>query len=87
MSVNSQQDIELFTEAIQLPKEQRRAFLHRICADDPDLRTRIEALLKFNDRAGDFLETPPTCTISEARAKVTAGEKPGDEVDRYKLLQ
>jgi serine/threonine protein kinase len=87
MSVNSQQDIELFTEAIQLPKEQRRAFLHRICADDPDLRTRIEALLKFNDRAGDFLETPPTCTINEVRAKVTAGEKPGERLDRYKLLQ
>jgi len=87
MSVNSQQDIDLFTEAIQLAKEQRRAFLDRVCAHDPSLRGRMQALLKFNDRAGDFLETPPTCTINEARAKVTAGEKPGDQIDRYKLLQ
>src|SRR5207342_523205 len=36
---------------------------------------------------GDFLETPPTGAIKEVRAKVIAGEKPGDRVDRYKLVQ
>jgi serine/threonine protein kinase len=87
MPANREKDIELFGEAIQLPKERRGAFLDRICADDPHLRGRIEALLKFNDRAGDFLEAPPTDALKEVRAKVTAGEKPGDQIDRYKLLQ
>jgi len=80
-------DIEVFTEAIQLPTDERIAFLDRACADNGDLRGRIEALLRFNDRAGDFLENPPTVLISEGRAKVAAGEKPGDRVDRYQLLQ
>src|SRR5215469_9016299 len=87
MPENRKSDIEIFTEAIQLPTEERIAFLDRTCADDADLRRRIEALLKSNDRAGGFLETPPTKSMNEVRARVTAGEKPGDWVDRYKLLE
>jgi serine/threonine protein kinase len=87
MPDNRKRDIEVFTEAIQLPDEQRLAFLDGACAGDADLRRRIEALLKSNDRAGDFLETPPTGSIGEGRAKVAVGEKSGDRVDKYKLLQ
>src|SRR3974390_2804848 len=87
MSANRKQELELFTEAVQLAMEERIAFLDRACGDDADLRHRIEVLLKFDERAGDFLETPPTGSLSQVRAKVTAGEKPGDHVDRYKLLQ
>ena len=79
-------DVEVFTQAIKLPTEERIAFLDRACADDENLRRKIEKLLRFNDRAGDFLETPPPGPISKRRAKV-AGEKPGDRIDRYKLLQ
>src|SRR5712675_1306066 len=82
----SGRDIEVFTEAIQLPIEQRVAFLDRVCAGDQELRRRIEALLKSNDRAGAFLEQPPE-VVGEGRAKAAAGEKPGDRVGRYKLLQ
>jgi len=87
MMGNSGRDMEVFTEAVQLPIEERTAFLDRACAEDEDLRRKIEAWLRSNDRAGDFLETPPTGSISEGRAKVAAGEKPGDRVGRYKLLQ
>jgi len=87
MPGNRKRDIELFTEAIRLSTQERDAFLDRACTDDEDLRGRIEALLKSNDRAGDFLETPPTGSINEVRAKVAAGEQPGDRVDRYRLLQ
>jgi serine/threonine protein kinase len=87
MPYNRKRDFQVFTEAIQLPDKERIAFLDRVCADDEDLRSRIEKLLKSNDRAGDFLETPLSGSISEVRAKVAAGEKPGDRVDRYKLLE
>src|SRR6185369_12265255 len=73
-------------EAVQLPTAERAAFLDRVCADNKALRQRIEALLKSNDRVGDFLEEPPTGSITERRAKVDAGEKPGDWVSRYKLV-
>ena len=87
MTGKSGRDIEVFTEAVQLPIPERAAFLDRACAGDEVLRRRIEALLRSNERAGDFLEEPPTGSIGERRAKVAAGEKPGDRVGRYKLLQ
>src|SRR5690242_6941172 len=86
MTGNGKRDIEVFAEAVQLPTEERPAFLDRACAGDETQRQRIQALLRSNDRAGDFLEEPPTGSMSEGRAKVAAGEKSGDRVGRYKLL-
>src|SRR6266850_7412285 len=86
MTPNSGREIEVFTEAMQVPIGERAAFLDRACGEDKDLRRRIEAWLKSNDRAGAFLEQPPE-VVGEGRAKAAAGEKPGDRVDRYKLLQ
>jgi len=87
MTSDAGRALEIFTEAVQLPVEERVAFLDRVCAGEDQLRGKVEALLRANDRAGDFLEQPPTGSISEGRNKVAAGEKPGDRVGRYKLLQ
>src|SRR5882672_3088707 len=87
MTGKSGRDIELFTEAVQLPIEERVAFLDRACTGDEALRHKIAAWLKSNDRIGAFLEQPPAGEIGAERAKTAAGEKPGDRVDRYKLLQ
>src|SRR2546427_546712 len=86
MTGKSGRDIEVFTEAVRLPIAERAAFLDRACAGDEDLRRRIEALLRSNDRAGAFLEQPPE-VVGEGRIKAAGGEKPGDRVGRYKLLQ
>jgi serine/threonine protein kinase len=87
MTGKSGRDMEMFTEAVQLPLEERAAFLDRACAGDEDLRHNIEALLRSNDRVGAFLEQPAAAAIGEGRAKASAGEKPGDRVGHYKLLQ
>ena len=87
MTGDRKRDIEIFTEAIQLPREEQSAFLDQACAGDDDLRRRVWALLASNERAGNFLEQPPTVSISKGRANVAAGEKPGDRVGSYKLLQ
>src|SRR5437762_812435 len=86
MTGKSGRDIELFTEAVQLSIEERAAFLDRACAEDEDLRRRIEALLRSNGRAGACLEQAPE-VVGEGRIKAAGGEKPGDRVGRYKLLQ
>ena len=86
MTTDSGRAIEIFTEAIQLPVEERVAFLDRACAEDAGLRRKIEALVRSNDRAGEFLEQP-AATIGGARVKASPGEKPGDRVDRYVLLE
>src|SRR5580765_5945005 len=87
MAANSGLAIEIFTEAIQLPVEERGAFLERTCVDNEGLRLKIEALLKANDRAEGFLERTAAAYIGERRGKMAPGEKPGDWVDRYKLLK
>src|SRR5207244_2642959 len=54
---------------------------------DEGLRSKMEALLRSSDRAGGFLEQPAAGEIGAERAKAAVGEKPGDRIDRYKLLQ
>jgi serine/threonine protein kinase/Flp pilus assembly protein TadD len=86
MTPNSGRAIEIFTEAIQLPVEERAGFLDRACGGDAALRQKIEALLRSNERAAGFLEQPAG-TILEGGVKAAVGEKPGDSVGRYKLLR
>ena len=47
----------------------------------------VEALLKGHDQVGDFLENSHQTSALHARAGVSAGEKPGDRIGHYKLLQ
>src|SRR5712664_353219 len=84
MKGSEKSEMDLFTEAVQLPAEQRSGFLEAACGGDAEQRANIEALLKAHMESGEFLETAP----AEVKARTGApGEKPGDRVGRYKLLQ
>ena len=77
-------EVDLFTEAVQLPADKRSAFLEAACRGDLELRASVEALLRAHMESGEFLEQAP----AEIRARTAApGEKAGDRVGRYKLLQ
>src|SRR5258708_40124695 len=78
-------DVMLFAEALQLSPAERCAFLERACGADAELRQQVEQLLEVHDQAGDFLEQPPP--EAESMAEAPVGEKPGDRIGRYKLLQ
>lgn len=50
----------IFAEAVKLQSDrQRREFLDKACADNPELRARVEQLLQANDNADSFLHHPP----------------------------
>jgi len=76
-----------FTAALDLPPEQRAAYLDKACGGDAALRRRIEDLLSAH-AASEFLERPavpvavPTMHISPPLS-----ERAGDRIGRYKLLQ
>jgi serine/threonine protein kinase len=75
---------ELFASATQLPPDEREAFLDRACVDDPDLRTRIEKLLRHADVGEE--------TIREAirrTAESVGGERfaVGDRIGPYRLTR
>lgn len=49
----------IFDQAREIDsRDKRAAFLDRTCADAPEVRGEVEALLQAGDDAGNFLETP-----------------------------
>jgi serine/threonine protein kinase/tetratricopeptide (TPR) repeat protein len=64
---------------------ERQAYLDQACADDPDLRTKVEALLRAYDEAGSFLESASLATRKTVERRVAEG--PGSRIGPYKLLQ
>src|SRR5882724_878177 len=80
-------DIAVFTEALRLPPEDRDRYLSEACKGDPEFRLRVEALLQAHEQAGDFLGRPATDRPASAVQAFPGGEKPGDRIGHYKLLQ
>src|SRR5262249_42038316 len=48
-------EVAVFGAALQLPADQRAAYLEKACGTDSDLRRRVENLLGAADRAGTFM--------------------------------
>jgi formylglycine-generating enzyme required for sulfatase activity/dienelactone hydrolase len=65
---------------------ERSAYLDGACGQDADLRARVEALLRADQNAGSFLETPPF-DPDITLATRTLAEGPGTVIGRYKLLE
>ena len=49
---------EAFHRALELPVEERDAFVRLTCAGDAELEARVRSLLDAEEAAGDFLATP-----------------------------
>ncbi|HTR43893.1 MAG TPA: serine/threonine-protein kinase [Pseudomonadales bacterium] len=77
----------IFTKALQLPVEQRDSFILQACGGNDSLRRKVETLLNANARVGSFLENSLVRPPIEICPEAPIGEKPGDWVGRYKLLQ
>jgi serine/threonine protein kinase len=92
-------EVVLFNAALLLPANERADYLSETCRDDGELHQRIKALLEAHEQAGAFLDEP--LDMSRASSGVASsiaskghrnelepdGERCGDQVGRYKLLQ
>jgi serine/threonine protein kinase len=58
MANREQSAEELFGAALELPPQDRGAFLDQACRGTPELRRFVEELLSENERAGSFLIRP-----------------------------
>jgi serine/threonine protein kinase len=83
MSTSHEREAAIFDAAIELPLEQRPAYLDEACGDDAALRRRVESLLKACESQCVFLDSP-VCATAVASSAL---EKPGDTIGRYKLLE
>jgi serine/threonine-protein kinase len=72
--------MELFEACLEIPRDDRPAFLQDATGDDVDLRRRVESLLARDDTSNGFLEPPPTADRTHG-----AGEPPV-QVGRYRLV-
>ncbi len=91
MSASDASEQTIFDAARQMPDPQARAaFLDSACASNPELRQRIEKLLKASLQADQFLAGDPLergRALSEPSAPALPGEGPGTVIDKYKLLE
>jgi serine/threonine protein kinase len=77
----------IFGHAIEIENDvDRRAYLDQACADQPELRQRVDLLLGAYDQAGDFLERP-VIDLSPTSSVLSAASQVGQTIGPYKLLQ
>jgi WD40 repeat protein/serine/threonine protein kinase len=76
----------IFCEALDKGTPQEQAlYLDQACQGRPDLRARVEALLRANMQAGGFLAEPPARHLATVDGPIT--ECPGTVIGPYKLLE
>src|SRR5260370_14395992 len=76
----------IFAAAVEISTEaERRRFVEQACADDTELKQRVEEMVENHFRAGNFLE-PPTAGVV-ASADVPIVERPGSVIGKFKLLE
>jgi serine/threonine protein kinase/Flp pilus assembly protein TadD len=77
---------ELYLSAAALQLEERSAFLEQACEGDPQLRQELESLLKLEQRAESFIESPAWEVMAN---QLVADENPslvGQEISHYRIL-
>jgi serine/threonine protein kinase len=78
----------IFTKALECPTpEAREAWLAEACGSDARLRRRLEALLAAAAKEGGLLDLPATGECGAMLSGDEPGEKPGDRIGRYKILE
>src|ERR1041385_2439740 len=89
----------IFLSALDVPAAERSAFVERMCHGDAKLCKEVEELLREQEQLGSFMEAPAFHDMGSSlgigmlkgAGETPSGgatiEKPGDRIDRYKLLQ
>jgi len=84
VSTRFQRVEELFVAAATLRPDDRKRFLDESCADDPSLRTDVEALLAAEETTGGFLEPPDRADVDAAVEPPTSADE-GRRVGPWRL--
>ena len=87
MSVESPSPRAIFERALELDLDaDRQAYLDECCTGDPELRGKVEALLRAHAEAGSFLAVPALGAQPTNHFDPIA-ERPGTIIGQYKLLE
>ena len=80
---------QLFGEALELPPEQRAAFLDRACEGRSELRRQVEAILAENERLNGMLSDSPWNLADVFPEEPSRGQQisPGMLLGRYRMIE
>ena len=73
-----------FVEALELPENERSAFVERACEGDATLRREIESLLASEKAAASFLEAPAAGLVGQG-APAAPRLEPGTRLGAYEV--
>ncbi|MDX2042062.1 MAG: protein kinase [Acidobacteriota bacterium] len=82
-----QQIDQLLESALELPADQRAAFLESACNGDGTLRREVEQLLAADESVEDFLESAPAEAMAEVLDAKLASSLVGSRVGPYQILR
>ncbi len=74
---------EIFANSLELPADQREAFIQRAAGDNKELAQRAKELLRAHEKAGTFLETPTNHVLDEALPTPTSHVEELPESEPY----
>ncbi|SPE56957.1 Serine/threonine protein kinase with TPR repeats (fragment) [Verrucomicrobia bacterium] len=89
MNPKNPREESIFDGALQLPPEQRENYIKAASGEDPSLRQRVTELLRAHEGDGETLKVPAVERLQQITVVTwpPAGEKAGDKIGPYKLLQ
>ncbi len=77
---------EIYHEALEKSLSERDEFLKQTCGDDDELRREVESLLKFDEQAADFIESPPEDLAAALFEKGANQNIIGKTLNHYRVL-
>ena len=84
MANHEQSAGEVFEAALDLPPDQRSAYLTRVCRESPELRSLVEELLSDYQRMGSFLDEPVVEPVKTTVGHILAA---GAKLGRYTVIE
>src|SRR5438034_991648 len=86
-SKRSQEIDEIFQAALDLPSDQRLAYLDRACASDEHLRDEVESLISSYEQAGSFIEQPAIEVDASVVAAPMTSVMAGESIGHYRIIE
>jgi eukaryotic-like serine/threonine-protein kinase len=77
----------VFEQALELPIQERAAFVQRSCDGDDELRREVQSLLSSHARAGTFIDRPSLFVAGDEIDEGDAGVASGQMIGAYRVVR
>src|SRR5678815_2202371 len=78
---------QLFHAAMERPPEDRAAFIEKVCGSDPDLRRKVDSLVRASEGGDSLLERPAIAHMGLTNPAQNRAWAPGETFGRYRILE